>query len=438
LSLYFLNVNLKKRFIMLATVVKSDSKGVLLKFEFEVLIPKGKGMLEMEEIIQSQVHKAGLFSTEHALWEFDTDGSSIEVDGKKYTSKGKVSKAYQTPYGEITVPRHVYQSNQGGNTYCPLDNDARIIVGSTPKLAKMVSSKYSESGARDVHRDLYENHGRYLSRSYIRDISHSVGSLVEEKKTWNYATEIPSDSVSTVGVSVDGTCMLLCEDGYRQAMVGSISLYDALGERLYTRYTAFPPEYGKESFHQGFDHEIKRIRKLYPDALYVGVADGAADNRTFLESRVDEQILDFFHACEYLSKASKAAFRGTLDAKAWYDKTRQILKKEEEGAALVLKELECLLTKRMKESRREDIVKSITYFGNHQHQMDYYRYRKKKWPIGSGVIEAACKVIIKQRMCNSGMKWTDNGARPVLALRCFNKSNGMWEQFWNKVNRYGK
>ena len=183
---------------MLAIVVQSDSKGVLLKFEFEVLIPKGKGMLEMEEIIQSQIHKAGLISTEHALWEFDTDGSSIEVDGKKYTSKGKVSKTYQTPYGEITVPRHVYQSNQGGITYCPLDNDARIIVGSTPKLAKMVSSKYSESGARDVHKDLYENHGRYLSRSYIRDISHAVGSLIEEKKTWNYTTEVPSDSVSTV------------------------------------------------------------------------------------------------------------------------------------------------------------------------------------------------------------------------------------------------
>ena len=96
---------------MLATVVKSDSKGVLLKFEFEVLIPKGKGMLEMEELIQSQVHKAGLLSTEYALWEFDTDGSAIEVDGKKYTSKGKVSKTYQTPYGEITVPRHVYQTN---------------------------------------------------------------------------------------------------------------------------------------------------------------------------------------------------------------------------------------------------------------------------------------------------------------------------------------
>jgi hypothetical protein len=43
---------------------------------------------------------------------------------------------------------------------------------------------------------------------------------------------------------------------------------------------------------------------------------------------------------------------------------------------------------------------------NHLHQMNYAEYTSKNMPIGSGVIEAACKVIIKQRMCNSGMKWT--------------------------------
>jgi hypothetical protein len=219
----------------------------------------------------------------------------------------------------------------------------------------MVSSKYSESGARDVHKDLYENHGRYLSRSYIRDISHSVGSVIEEKKTWRYNTEVPCDSVSTVGISLDGTCMLLCGDGYRQAMVGSISLYDEHGERLYTRYTAFPPEHGKGKFHQGFGDEIKRIRKLYPAADYVGIADGAVDNWTFLEPSVDEQILDFFHACEYLSKTSKAAFRKQLDAEAWYNNVRHMLKKEEDGATLVLKELEELLKKRIKKTKIEII-----------------------------------------------------------------------------------
>jgi hypothetical protein len=319
-----------------------------------------------------------------------------------------------------------------------LDNDARIISSATPKLAKMVSSKYSESGAVQVQKDLEENHGRHLSKQYIQSLSQSIGSLIAEKKNWHYDIDIPEEHVQSIGISLDGTCMLLCNEGYRQAMVGSISLYYHGGERLYTRYTALPPEYGKERFYKTFEREIKNVRKLYPNADYAGIADGASDNWTFLQSHVDEQILDFFHASEYLSKASKAAFKSPEQASQWLQKARHTLEEEENGAGLVLSQMQTFLNKQKKEDKKKIIQSSITYFTNHLHQMDYCKYRKNNWPIGSGVIEAACKVIIKQRLCNSGMKWTDNGARTVLALRCFNKSNGMWEQFWNKINRYGK
>jgi hypothetical protein len=310
----------------------------------------------------------------------------------------------------------------------------------------MVSSKYSESGATHVQKDLEENHGRHLSRQYIQSLSQSVGSLIAEKKNWNYDIDISNEHVKSIGISLDGTCMLLCNEGYRQAMVGSISLYYYGGERLYTRYTALPPEYGKEQFYQAFDREIKNVRKLYPKAEYVGVADGAPDNWTFLQSRVDEQILDFFHASEYLSKVSKAAFKQPNQASQWLQKACHTLKGEEDGAKMVLIQMKELFNKQKKKDKKDIIQSSITYFINHIHQMSYYKYQRNNWPIGSGVIEAACKVIIKQRLYNSDMKWTDHGARTLLALRCFNKSDGMrciepvemWEQFWNKINRYGK
>jgi hypothetical protein len=358
--------------------------------------------------------------------------------GKKHTGKGQVSKAYQTPYGEVVVCRHVYQSNAGGCTFCPLDNDARIITSATPKLAKMVSSKYSESGATQVQKDLELNHGRHLSRQYIQSLSQSIGSLIIEKKNWTYDMEVDSVHVHSVGISLDGVCMLMSDDGYRQAMAGSISLYYFGGERIYTRYIALPPEYGKERFYEIFSREIKNVRKQYPDAIYVGVADGAPDNWTFLQSHVDEQILDFFHASEYLSKASKAAFSSVDKASKWLEKACSTVKNEEGGAELALSQMREFLSKKIKNNKKEIIQSSITYFTNHIHQMKYYQYQLRQLPIGSGVIEAACKVIVKQRMGNSGMKWKDYGARTVLALRCFNKSDGMWEQFWNKVNRYGK
>jgi hypothetical protein len=425
--------------IMSATIIKAEKEGITV--QVFIPIPEGKenmSMLEREELIQQGVNQAGQLATEYALSRFDTDGSSITVKEEKHTSKGQVSKSYQTPYGEIVLCRHVYQTNAGGCTFCPLDNDARIITGATPKLAKMVSSKYSETGAIQVQKDLEENHGRHLSKQYIQSLSQSIGSLIAEKKNWNYDIDVSGEHVKTVGISLDGACMLMCNEGYRVAMVGSISLYYFGGERLYTRYTALPPEYGKEQFYKTFDHEIKSVRILYPNAAYVGIADGAADNWTFLQSRVDEQILDFFHASEYLSKASKAAFKSPEQASQWLQKVCHTLKEEKGGAELVLSRMKEFLNKKLREDKLEIIQSAITYFTNHLHQMNYYQYRQNNYPIGSGVIEAACKVIVKQRLCNSGMKWTDNGARTVLALRCFNKSDGMWKQFWNKINRYGK
>jgi hypothetical protein len=102
-----------------------------------------------------------------------------------------------------------------------------------------------------------------------------------------------------------------------------------------------------------------------------------------------------------------------------------------------LKEIKEFTKKKISKSQKEEIETVITYFNNHLHQMDYSSHFSKKLPIGSGVVEAACKVIVKQRMCNSGMRWTEEGARNVLVLRCFNETDGKWKQFWDKIVRWG-
>ena len=102
-----------------------------------------------------------------------------------------------------------------------------------------------------------------------------------------------------------------------------------------------------------------------------------------------------------------------------------------------MKEMIEMLKRKISKSKKEEIERAITYFTNHLHQMDYSSYLSKKLPIGSGVVEAACKVIVKQRMCNSGMRWTEESAKNVLILRCFNKSDGKWKQFWDKCTRWG-
>ena len=86
---------------------------------------------------------------------------------------------------------------------------------------------------------------------------------------------------------------------------------------------------------------------------------------------------------------------------------------------------------------RERLEAAISYFENHLGKMNYRSYRRAHLPIGSGVTEAACKTIVKQRMCGSGMKWKETGAAAVLRLRTLVLSDERWDQFWSKISRFG-
>ena len=110
----------------------------------EVSIPLESTMLEGENAIEQALNEAGVVASGELLKQFDTDGSALQVGPTKFTSKGPVGKIYHTPYGDTCLARHVYQSPKGGSIFCPLDDRARIINSATPKLAKIVSHKYSK------------------------------------------------------------------------------------------------------------------------------------------------------------------------------------------------------------------------------------------------------------------------------------------------------
>lgn len=107
-------------------------------------------MLESEEAIQQALNEAGTRLTGEALEHFDTDGSALEVGGERWNTKGRQPKRYQTPYGEVAIKRHVYQRGGGGKTYCPLERDGRIVITSTPRLARQVCSKMAQMPAPAV------------------------------------------------------------------------------------------------------------------------------------------------------------------------------------------------------------------------------------------------------------------------------------------------
>jgi hypothetical protein len=71
------------------------------------------------------------------------------------------------------------ERSQGESTYCPLENDARIIVGTTPKFAQTLSGQYPRNSTGDIQCDLQENHSRSVSCTYIQQISQAIGDVDE-------------------------------------------------------------------------------------------------------------------------------------------------------------------------------------------------------------------------------------------------------------------
>lgn len=420
---------------MSATIIQRQENTVTI----QVTIPLTRSMLDSEQAIQQTLNQAGVLATAEALKQFDTDGSPLLIGSTRWTSKGLEPKAYQTPYGETTIERHVYQTAEGGTTYCPLERDARIILTSTPRFAMQVSHKYGEGPADRVVKDLTENHCRPVAASFVQNTAQAVAAVVQIKEEqWHYATPKLSEAISTIGLGLDGTCMFVVEDGQRQAMVGSISLYDKQGERHHTIYLAAAPEYGKETFYTRMSREIEHVRELYPQAHLTGVADGSEDNWTFLRKYSQDECIDFYHASAYLGWVAKAvAPRSPAAREEWLEDRRHKLKHEKGYARKLLQEMQGLSVAGLSETVQEELQKAKTYFGNHEGQMKYAERVGAKLPIGSGVTEAACKTIIKMRMCRGGAKWKGEGAKAVLSLRTLIYTEGRWEQFWAKVDRYG-
>lgn len=420
---------------MTATLISVTEDTVTVQVEVKL----GGSMLEMEAGIQDAVNSVGTLATGEALHRFDTDGMAIAIGADKWTSKGRLAKVYQSPYGEVDVKRHVYQRSKGGKTYCPMERDARIVATSTPRFAMQVSHKFAAGSSLRVRRDLAENHGRVVARSYLQGVAEAVGGIAQAKEeTWRYSTPKLDRVVASVGIGIDGTCMLMCQDGYREAMTGTISLYGPDAERLHTVYVGATPEYGKASFYTRMTAEIEHIKALYPEATYAGIADGAVCNWDILGPHTDFQILDFYHAAQYLGDVARAAFaRNKVQREQWLNDACHNLKHKQGAATRLLKEMEVLSETKLSQAAREKLDAAITYFRNHKHQMSYSKYRAKNLPIGSGVTEAACKTLIKQRLCHSGMRWVEKGAKIVLSLRALMLTQDRWEQFWGKINQYG-
>ena len=135
------------------------------------------------------------------------------------------------------------------------------------------------------------------------------------------------------------------------------------------------------------------------------------------------RVADYYHASERIWTMAEVLFgKGTRKANAWARRMLKSLKKPS-GASRVLHSAASHFRRRQRKSRKLSKKKEETYwtaYGYIQSRtriMRYSEYTSVHIPLGSGVTEAACKTVFTQRLKNSGMRWSHDGAKTILTLR---------------------
>lgn len=140
-------------------------------------------------------------------------------------------------------------------------------------------------------------------------------------------------------------------------------------------------------------------------------------------------VLDIIHATEYLWDAATALLGERHPARTAWVRTR--LEQVLSGAtATVIAELEEVAqAPEWTEAQRKVVRTTAGYYRRNQPYMHYDVYLAQGWPIGTGVVEGACGHLVKDRMEQAGMRWTQAGAQAVLDLRAV-RLNENWDAYW--------
>ena len=136
------------------------------------------------------------------------------------------------------------------------------------------------------------------------------------------------------------------------------------------------------------------------------------------------QILDFYHAAEHIWQLVPVLYgEGSLQGKRWAaERCRQL---KEQGPKGLLRSL--ARQKPTTAAGREAVRVALGYFRSHRQRMDYPGFRARGLMIGSGPVEAACKVVVGQRLKGAGMRRSEAGADAMLAARTA-VLNGQYER----------
>jgi hypothetical protein len=351
-----------------------------------------------------------------------------------------------TVHGVVKVRRAYYYCGRCQQSFLPYDDALGLVDEISPGLMPLVCLAGTLLPFADASHDILKRFaGVRLSPSTVLRSTEAAGErLRAQQKEGRMVQPLQAEPKWTAARPAGQPTAYVGLDAFSVPMQGVQAsqaehrmLYTALLYTPHKEHTRYLVDFALDALAEQVRAQARTLGILHVSDL-IAVTDGGNGLEEALQRHLAEDlttILDWYHAAEHLCDFAKVWHAQDATAREqWQQEAKGILY-ERGGEALLALLHAIALPAGQSAEVREALRKLIGYFENNRHRTDYPSYRAKGWDIGSGPTEAGCK-IIGERLKGSGMRWVEDGAATVAALRALYVSGGhLWDGFWSQPHR---
>lgn len=423
----------------------TDLEQRLREYSAEIVMSYGgdvsaKSLSEMETSVKQMLHELG---NDIMIQWLKAQEQKYPDDEKVCPGCGGQSRYVRrregttlTLQGRLRYCRNYYVCDNCHCGYYPLDQQLGIRRGQMSDEVVQLAALFGIDDAFGTGHDLLKRSALLeLSPNSIRKATHRVGEkvkaheqdLISESHTLanqKYRQQ-SEDSPQRLYGSMDGFKVLF-EDGWHDMKAGvwwtaKMDKQGGIKADQLRYYTDFLPahEFSELVWATGFEQQADMAKEL------IFVADGADWIWRIVDQHYPQavQIVDWYHACAYLAPVAKVAISDPQQQDQWIEQVKSALWEGQLDAVIAV-------CQQFIDPQQHDnpAQKAVTYYQNNRHRMDYARYRKLGYQIGSGSMESGCKQLGLARLKIAGARWSPEGAKLVAKARAAYLS-GRWDEF---------
>lgn len=436
------------------------ARGVRLVEQFLQDEPTPRKMMTFERDLSGLLRETGRRTLAWVLNRMETKNDDeaparMEFEGCLYRRRHQHPRSVATLFGPVTLWRRLYEPlKQGVRSMHPLALRLGIEAGvATPAVAERVGFWATEHTQQQMLEMLAKDHGVQWSCTTLRNV---LGSLHTGMAPHRHAAQVArlvrwiekartskGRYRPTLAVGRDGIFVPLCHKVWQEGATATVSVLDRRGKRLGTVYLGHMPESGQGTLTAQLSAllddilrlvDSQRLRLVYvtdagyhPSDCYHSVLQQMIDPRRPWRHLEWIRIVDFSHACQYIQKLAETTFGAEAEAQRWAQEMRRVLKTKANGVSRVLQSAAALRRQRGLCGSIKAFHQAYGYMKKRTQWMRYQAYRHQQLPLGSGITEAACKIVFTQRLKRSGMSWTIAGGQVILDLRVIRLSR-VWDE----------